>query len=128
MDLGNENSWEGILSSTIFFIQSTVHTTTQYTPSQLAFGGDAILSINQEANWQSIEQCKQALLNEGNQKEYCHRQYHVYHTGDKVLLKNAWKTKSKQDAYIGPYTANRVQNNGTVCVCKGNIIDTYNWD
>ena len=32
MDLDNENPWEGILSSTMFTIRSTVHTTTQHTP------------------------------------------------------------------------------------------------
>ena len=68
IDLDNENLWEGILSSTIFAIRSTVHTTTQYTPSQLVFGRDAILNINQEANWQSIKQRKLALINKGNQK------------------------------------------------------------
>ena len=33
MDLDNENPWEGVLSSTMFTIRSTVHTTTQHTPS-----------------------------------------------------------------------------------------------
>ena len=69
MDLDDENPWEGILSSTMFAIRSTVHTTTQHTPSQLVFGRDAILNINQEANWQLIKQRKQALINKGNQKE-----------------------------------------------------------
>ena len=46
MDLDNENPWEGILSSTVFAIRSTVHTTTQHTTSQLIFGKDAILNIN----------------------------------------------------------------------------------
>ena len=55
MDLDNENPWEGTLSSTMFAIRSTVHTTTQHTPSQLVFGRDAILNINQEANWQLIK-------------------------------------------------------------------------
>ena len=50
MDLDNENHWEGILSSTMFPIRFTVHTTLQLTPSQLVFGRDVILSINQEAN------------------------------------------------------------------------------
>ena len=49
MDLDNENPWEGILSSTMFVIRSTVHTTTQHTPSQLVFGRDPILNINQES-------------------------------------------------------------------------------
>ena len=69
MDLDNENPWEGILSSTMFAIRSTVHTTTQHTPSQLVFGRDAILNINQEANWQLIKQRKQALINKSNQKQ-----------------------------------------------------------
>ena len=51
MDLDNERLWEGILSSTMFAIQSTLHTTTQHTQSQLVFGMDAILNINQESNW-----------------------------------------------------------------------------
>ena len=58
MDLGYENPWEGILSSIMFAIQSTVRTTTQHTPSQLGFCGDTILNINQEANWQLIKQRK----------------------------------------------------------------------
>ena len=100
-----------------------VYTTT---PSQLVFGRDAILNINQEANWQLIKQCKQALIKKGNQHKNCHRQSHLYHTGGKVLLKNAWKTKFNQDAYIGPYTLTEVQNNGTSRARGGNIIDTYN--
>ena len=49
------NLWEEeVLLSTIFAIRSTVHTTKQHTLSQLVFGKDAILNINQEANWQLI--------------------------------------------------------------------------
>ena len=88
MDLDNENPWKGILSSTMFM----VHTTTQHTPPQYIFGRDAILNINQEANWQLTEQHKQVLINTGSQKEKYSRQFHVYYTGDKVLLKNLWKT------------------------------------
>ena len=44
-----------------------------------------------DANWQSIEQHKQALINKVYQKENRRRLYNVNHTGDKVLLKNAWK-------------------------------------
>ena len=51
MDLDNDNPWEGICSSTMFAIRSTVHTTTQHTPSQLVFGRDTILNIHQEFNW-----------------------------------------------------------------------------
>ena len=50
----------------------------------------------------------------------------MYHTGDKVLLKNAWKTKFNQDPYICRYIVTEVQNNGTVRARKGNVTDTYN--
>ena len=106
----------------MFTIRSTVHTTTQHIPSQLVFGRDAILNINQEANYQLI---KQALINKGNQKENRRRQSHMYRTGDKVLLKNAWKTKFNQEVCIGPYTVTGVRNNGIVYAHKGNVIDTY---
>ena len=70
-----------------------VHTALQHTPSQLVFSRDAILNINQEANF-FIKQRKQALRNKGNQKETKSRQSHVHRTGNKILLKKAWKTKS----------------------------------
>ena len=104
MDLDDENPWGGILSSTMLAILSTVHTISQYTLSQLVFGRDDILNINQEANWQLIKQ----HINKGNQKENRRRQSYMYRTGDKVLLKSAWKTKFNQDAYIGPYTVTEV--------------------
>ena len=53
--------------------------------SKLVLGEDVILNINQDANWQSIKQRKQALLNKGYQKENRRRQSHMYRTGDKVL-------------------------------------------
>ena len=85
MDLAHENAWKGILSSTMFAIRSKVHTTTHHTPSQLVFGRDAILSLNQEVNWQLIKQRKQALINNHNKKNR-RRQSHVYYTRDKVFF------------------------------------------
>ena len=49
MFFDNENPWEETLLSTMFAIWSKVHTPTQHTPSQLVFGRDKILDINQEA-------------------------------------------------------------------------------
>ena len=61
------------------------------------------------------------LINKGNRKENRRRQSFASHTGDKALLKNAWKTKFNQDAYIGPNTVIDIQNNGTVRVRRGKI-------
>ena len=50
----------------------------------------------------------------------------MYNKGDKVLLKNAWKTEISQNAYLEPYTITAVRNNGTVRAHKGEITDTFN--
>ena len=71
MDLDDENPLGGILSSTMFAIQSTVHTTTQHTSSLLVFGRDAILNINQDTSWQLNKEQKQVLINKCNQEEIC---------------------------------------------------------
>ena len=126
MTLDDQNPWDGILASTMFALRATVHTTTQYTPTQLAFGRDSILNVRHEANWNIIKQRKQALINRGNARENRTRIPHEYKVGDLVLLKNEWSTKFNQDAYSGPLKITAVRNNGTVRACKGNITDTYN--
>ena len=50
IDIDSGNPWEEILSSSMFTVQSTVHSTTQHTPLQLILGRDKILNINQEVN------------------------------------------------------------------------------
>ena len=54
MDLDNENPREGIPSPTMFAIRSRVHTITQDALSQLVFGRDIKVNINQKANWELI--------------------------------------------------------------------------
>ena len=107
-------------------MRATVLTPTQYTPAQLVFGRDLILNTSHETNWQLIEKRKQDLISKGNQRENCTRKEHMYNKGDKVLLKNAWKTKFNQDTFLRPYTITALINNGTVRARKGKIIDTCN--
>ena len=126
MVLDDDNPWDGILSATMFALRATVHTTSQYTPVQLVFGRDSVLNIRHEANWKLIKERKQKLINRGNERENKNRVLHEYKVGDKVLLKNALKTKFNQDAYIGPYTITAVRNNGTVRARKGNVTDAFN--
>ena len=54
------------------------------------------------------------------------RKDHTCRVGDKVLLKNEWKTKFNQDAYKGLCTITAVRDNVTVRVRKGRVTDTYN--
>mgnify|MGYP000473878471 FL=1 len=124
MVLDDENPWDGVLSATMFALRATVHTTTRFTPTQLVFGRDAILNTRHEADWKIIKDRKQRLINRGNERENKNRKDHTYRVGDKVLLKNEWKTKFNQDAYKGPYTITAVRDNGTVRARKGRVTDS----
>ena len=73
-----------------------------------------------------IRKRKQDLINEGNKRENCYWINHTYKQVDKVLLKNAWKTKFNQHAYIGPYVITAIRNNGTVSARKGIVTDKFN--
>ena len=71
MVLNDENSWDGILTSTMFTLRTTIHTTTQHTPTQLVFGQDSKLNTSHEANYKSIKERKKDLVNKTNQRENC---------------------------------------------------------
>ena len=62
----------------------------------------------------------------GNKWENLNQINHTYKQRDKVLLKNGWKTKFNQDAYIGLYVTTAIRNNGNVRVHKGIDTDTFN--
>ena len=51
---------------------------------------------------------------------------HAYQTEDKVLLRNAWKMKFNQNAYLGPYVITAVKDNGTVRARIDRVTDSFN--
>ncbi len=121
-----DDAWDGILSAAMFALRSTRHSTTQATPMQLVFGRDAILNIKFEADWKYIKQRKQKIIDYNNSRENRNRVEHQYHVNDKVLLAADEKTLAKYriNPYEGPYKVLRVNDNGTVVLRMGSIIDT----
>ena len=109
-----EGNWDGMLSAVRFAMRSTVHTTTQATPTQLVFGRDAILNIGFEANWQYIKSRKQHVILKNNARENKTRRHHEYKVGDQVMLLASKTRKHGSDQYLGPYTVDAVYDNGTV--------------
>ena len=69
---------------------------------------------------------KQEAINKNNAKENSKRIQYEYKINDQVLVKNQQSTKFGQDAYNGPWTVNKVRDNGTVKITKGFITDVYN--
>ena len=124
--LDSDDPWSGILSATGFAIRNTVHTTLLSTPAQLVFGRDSILSITHEANWKLIRDRKQKLIKRNNERENRTRKVHKYKTEDLVLIKNEQSTKYDNTGYSGPYTVTSVNDNGTLYIKKGIVIDVIN--
>eukprot|EP00957_Ditylum_brightwellii_P096888 7378886-Ditylum_brightwellii.AAC.1 len=50
VELDPEDMWSSILSTVMFVLQPTIHTTHKVTPTQLVFGRDAMLNITHLAN------------------------------------------------------------------------------
>ena len=131
MDLDNDEDhdpWEGVLAATMFAMQSTYHTTLQATPAQLVFGQDSILNIQFDANWNFIKARKQAIIRKNNQNENSKRINHTYNIGDKVLCVNDNQRQAKfgHELWAGPYRIQAVNDNGTVTLKMGSVIDKIN--
>ena len=97
-----------------------------YIPSQLVFGWDAVISQRHNVEWEIKRKQKQDFTNKGNKCENSKWRNHMYKQGDKILLKNTWKTKFNQDAYLGPYVIKVVRKNHAVRACKGRVMDIFN--
>jgi len=60
---------QGILGACQKAMNSTVHTTSSATPSQLVFGCDTMLNALFQAEWQFIKEHKQKLILQNNKHE-----------------------------------------------------------
>ena len=85
-DLDPEFGWSGVLAACRKAVNSTVHTTSRATPSQQAFGWDALLNVSFEADWQHIEEQKQKLITQNNQRENATRIPHACNVGGIVTV------------------------------------------
>jgi Integrase zinc binding domain len=126
--LDEDDPWSGILAAAMFAIRATVHTTLQATPSQLVFGRDAIMNIKFEADWRLIRERKQSIIKQNNKRENARRIPHKYKTKDKVLYRTYNETSAKygEDPYSGPHEIVKVNDNGTVRLKMGSVVDTVN--
>jgi transposase InsO family protein len=127
-EIESDVALDGILSAIMFGLRATYHTTLQASPAQLVFGRDAILNIRFEADWNRIKQRKQSLINKNNERENSKRLPYEYRVGSRVLLDVTGTTQSKygKNPYEGPYNVLRVNNNGTIVIQRGPILETVN--
>ena len=123
-------TWTGVLSAVAFAMRATLHTTMRATPMQLVFGRDAIHNIGFEADWQYLKDRRQRMIRHNNERENSRRIPHHYQVGDSVKVLQPQHRKYGQPKYKGPYTVDRVNDNGTVRlrVPKGTgaVYETWN--
>ena len=127
-EIEGDMALNGIFSAIMFAVRSTYHTTLKATPMQLVYGRDAILNIKFQADWHRIKQQKQNKIYKNNLQENSKRIPHEYKVGDNILIDVKYKTKSKygMNPYDGPYQITKVNNNGTVVIRKGPVLEPIN--
>ena len=129
-DLDARWGFTGILSAVRRAVNSTVHTTLRATPSQLVFGRDALLNISFQADWETIRERKQRMINLNNARENIKRRDYTYTVGQQVYVRLDPNRKHGEDFFKGPYTVTQVNDNGTVKLTKatnnGAVSQTWN--
>ena len=101
------------MAAAAFTIFSTISRLKVYSPGQLVFGLDMIISITHKVYLLLIGQRKQTQINKDNTHKNSKRFDHDYKVRDKVMLNNhaAYKYETP---YKGPFVIKKRWNNSTV--------------
>ena len=66
------------------------------------------------------------MMHKNNQRGNAKRIKHEYKKGEKVLLKEDNMSKLGKNPYSGPYIIRKVNNNGTVLLKRGTVLEPIN--
>lgn len=103
------------LANCLYATRAAFHSSLQGTPGSLAFGRDMVLDIPVIADWLTIQQNRQQLIDQrliaANRKKFSYD----YQVGDEVLklVYNPDKLSTRAE---GPYSIDTVHANGTVTI------------
>jgi hypothetical protein len=104
------------LANCLYATRAAFHGSIHGTPGSLVFGRDMVLDIPVIADWLTIQQNRQQLIDQrliaANRKMFSYD----YQVGDKVLKIAYQPDKLKARANDGPYTIETVHANGTVTI------------
>jgi hypothetical protein len=124
--LDSREPWKRFLAASAFAIRSTYHTTLGATPAQLVYNRDMILPMQFNYDWANVQMRRQQEMARNNRKENKSRIPHEYKAGDQVLLFKPGVLRKLSIPKLGPFTIERVFNNGTVLVRKGPVTERVN--
>ena len=115
----------GILDASAFLIFSTTNMMKVYSPDQLIFVCDIILSIKNTVDWELICQKKKTQINKDNILENRDRVDHDYKVGDNFMLTKHTAYKY-ETPYMGPFVITQCFTNGMVKLQCGATQIAYN--
>ena len=103
------------LSTAMHAMRSCIHTTLGGSPGSLVFNRDMFLNIPFIADWNTITQKREQLVNENLRRANKKRRQYDYAPNQKVLKKLHDPTKLGQRT-SGPYNIEQVHVNGTITI------------
>ena len=123
--------FKGALAACPKSMNSTAHTTSRATPTQLVFGRDAMLNASFQADWEFIKECKHRLIIQNNKQENAKWTPHTCNVGDIAAVKAGAKCKHGSNPYLDPMRITQVHDNGAVKLIKvadngGAVSQTWN--
>ncbi len=92
-----------------------VHSTLGSSPGNLLFNRDMFLNIHLIADWHTITQRREHLINEKLMRENQNRRGYNY-APQQMVLEKKWKPKISGKQTSGPYKIVQVHVNGTVTI------------
>ena len=117
---------DSVLASAQYAMRAGTHRTMEISPGALVFNRDMMLPIPLLADFHTIRQKRQVIIDEANRRENLKRLFKDYQVGDKVLLKVYNPDKLERRA-IGPYIVEQVHTNGTLTIQRGtNVFERIN--
>jgi len=119
--LNRREPWKRFLSAAAFAIRSTFHTTLGATPGQLIYNRDMLLPLQFNYRWADIKMRRQQEMDRNNARENKSRIPHTYEVGDKVTLDKPGLLRKLSTPKLGPFTIERVHNNGTITIRNGPV-------
>ena len=126
LELDPVRPWDRFLSMVAFAVRSTYHTTLEATPGQLVFGRDMLLPVKFKYDWAEIRRKQQKEILRNNECENNARVPYTYAVGEKVFVKKKGTIRKLATPKTGPYSVERVYDNGTVTVRKGPVSERMN--
>ena len=85
-----------------------------------------IYPVQYIAQWDIIRKRKQQLIDKSNTTENRKRVKYTYNVGDKILKTVDVLQRKLDSPTEGPFNITKVNNNGTVDIRKGIVVETVN--